>query len=97
MLVVTNLTALFPLWPGNVGLFQVAVALPLLAFNVSYVHGLLFGVGLQAIELVTALAVGFPALVREGVSLSGLRRLSRPGDGLQTAVRQGPSGKQFLP
>jgi uncharacterized membrane protein YbhN (UPF0104 family) len=86
VLLLTNVATLFPLWPGNVGLLQAAVALPLLAYGVPYPKGLLFGVGLQAIELVVALGLGLPALAYEGVTLAELRRLPRRDGGDVGAV-----------
>ena len=46
VLVIMNLVMIFPLWPGNVGLLQAAVAAALLSYGVSYAHGILFGIGL---------------------------------------------------
>ncbi len=50
VLVLMNIATIFPLWPGNVGLVQAAVALPLLQYGVPYARGFAFGIGLQAIE-----------------------------------------------
>src|SRR5205807_1941924 len=51
VLVLMNVATLFPLWPGNVGLVQAAVALPLSSYYaVAYGTGIAFGFGLQAIE-----------------------------------------------
>jgi uncharacterized membrane protein YbhN (UPF0104 family) len=77
VVLLTNVATVFPLWPGNVGLLQAAVALPLLAYGVSYPRGLLFGTGLQAIEIVVAALVGFPSLAYEGLSPAHLRRRPR--------------------
>ena len=38
--VLMNVAMLFPLWPGNVGLVQAAVALPLVSYGVPYAEGL---------------------------------------------------------
>ena len=46
-----NVAMLFPLWPGNIGLVQAAVALPLVSYGVPYAKGFAFGIGLQAIEM----------------------------------------------
>ena len=40
VLVLMNVATIFPLWPGNVGLLQAAVALPLVPYGVAYAHGL---------------------------------------------------------
>ena len=51
VLLLMNVATIFPLWPGNVGLLQAAVALPLVSYGVAYAHGFAFGIGLQAIEV----------------------------------------------
>lgn len=80
VLLATNLATLFPLWPGNIGLFQATVALPLVAYGVPYSTGLLFATGLQAVEISVALSLGLPSLAYEGVSFASLRerRLGAP-------------------
>jgi uncharacterized membrane protein YbhN (UPF0104 family) len=75
VLVMMNAALLFPLWPGNFGLVQVAVALPLLAYGVSYAHGFGFGIGLQAIEASVGVGLGLVSLTREGISFAMLRRM----------------------
>jgi phosphatidylinositol alpha-mannosyltransferase len=42
-------------------------------FAVSYTDALAYGVILQAVEIATAVALGLPALVREGVTWSDMR------------------------
>jgi len=66
---------LFPLWPGNVGLVQAAVALPLVSYGVPYAKGFAFGIGLQAIEMSVGVGIGFIFLAREGLSYAMLRRM----------------------
>jgi hypothetical protein len=69
-----NVATVFPLWPGNVGLVQVAIATPLAAsYGVAYAHGVAFGFGLQAIEASVGIGVGLLFLAREGLSLAMLR------------------------
>jgi hypothetical protein len=65
----------FPFWPGNVGLVQAAVALALLPYGVSYGRGVLFGIGLQAIEVSVGVGLGLLFLAREGFSFAMLRRM----------------------
>ena len=49
---VSTLVQLFPFWPGNVGLFQAAVAQVLVqAYPIDFPHALAFAVGLQVIEV----------------------------------------------
>jgi uncharacterized membrane protein YbhN (UPF0104 family) len=69
VLALVNLAILFPLWPGNVGLLQATVALPLVSYGVSYAHGIAFGVGLQAIEVSVGVTLGLIFLAREGLTL----------------------------
>jgi len=73
VLVLMNVATIFPLWPGNFGLVQIAVALPLVNYNVAYAHGVAFGIGLQAIEASVGVGVGLIFLAREGLSYATLR------------------------
>ena len=51
VLLLMNVATIFPLWPGNIGLLQAAVALPLVAYGVAYSTGFAYGIALQAIEM----------------------------------------------
>jgi glycosyltransferase 2 family protein len=73
VLVLVNVATIFPLWPGNVGLVQAAVALPLIAYGVAKARGIAFGFGLQAIEASVGVGVGMLFLAREGLSFAMLR------------------------
>jgi glycosyltransferase 2 family protein len=75
VLVLMNVAMLFPLWPGNVGLVQAAVALPLVSYGVPYAKGFAFGIGLQAIEMSVGVGIGFIFLAREGLSYAMLRHM----------------------
>ena len=75
VLVLMNVAMLFPLWPGNVGLVQAAVALPLVSYGVAYPKGFAFGIGLQAIEMSVGVGIGFIFLAREGLSFAMLKRM----------------------
>ncbi len=75
VLVLMNVAMLFPLWPGNVGLVQAAVALPLVSYGVAYAKGFAFGIGLQAIEMSVGVGVGLLFLAREGLSFAMLKRM----------------------
>jgi uncharacterized membrane protein YbhN (UPF0104 family) len=75
VLVVMNVVMIFPFWPGNVGLVQAAVAAALLPYGVSYAHGVVFGIGLQAIEASVGVGLGFLFLAREGFTFAMLRRM----------------------
>jgi uncharacterized membrane protein YbhN (UPF0104 family) len=73
VLVLMNVATVFPLWPGNVGLVQAAIALPLLQYGVDSAHGIAYGFGLQAIEASVGVGVGLLFLAREGLSYAMLK------------------------
>jgi phosphatidylinositol alpha-mannosyltransferase len=74
VLFAVNVTAVVPATPSNVGVFQLAVISVLhTGFGVSTQDALAYGVILQAVEIATAVALGLPALVREGLTWSDLR------------------------
>ena len=75
VLVLMNVATIFPLWPGNFGLVQAAVALPLVSYGIAYPHGFAFGIGLQAIEASVGVGVGVIFLAREGLSFAMLRHM----------------------
>jgi peptidoglycan/xylan/chitin deacetylase (PgdA/CDA1 family)/uncharacterized membrane protein YbhN (UPF0104 family) len=73
---VSTLVQLFPFWPGNIGLFQAAVAQVLVqAYPIDFPHAIAFAVGLQVIEVGLGVGLGFWFLSREGLSLSEVRGL----------------------
>jgi hypothetical protein len=74
VLVLMNVATIFPLWPGNVGLVQAAISIPLKQYyNVARATGVAFGFGLQAIEASVGVGVGTIFLAREGLSFAMLR------------------------
>jgi phosphatidylinositol alpha-mannosyltransferase len=74
VLFAVNVTAVVPATPSNVGVFQLAVISVLhTGFGISTADALAYGVILQAVEIATAVALGLPALVREGLTWSDLR------------------------
>jgi uncharacterized membrane protein YbhN (UPF0104 family) len=75
VLVLMNVATIFPLWPGNVGLVQAAVALPLRAYGVDYARGFAYGIGLQAIEASVGIGIGLIFLAREGFSYAMLKEM----------------------
>ena len=75
VLLLMNVATIVPLWPGNVGLVQVAVATPLLQYGVDYGRGIAYGFGLQAIEASVGVGVGLIFLAREGLSFARLREM----------------------
>jgi len=96
VLFAVNVTAVVPATPSNVGVFQLAtISVLTTGFGVSAADALAYGVVLQAVEIATAVVLGLPALVREGVTWSDMRmralsaapvRLSpRPGEAAESA------------
>jgi len=80
-----NVATIVPLWPGNVGLVQIAVATPLVNYGIAYPHGIAFGIGLQAIEASVGIGIGLVFLAREGLSFATLRQMDeRTEDTLET-------------
>ncbi|HEV7163362.1 MAG TPA: lysylphosphatidylglycerol synthase domain-containing protein [Solirubrobacteraceae bacterium] len=74
VLFAVNATAVIPATPANVGVFQAACAAVLVgAYHVSTPDAIAYGIVLQLIELVTALIMGLPALVNEGLSWKDVR------------------------
>jgi phosphatidyl-myo-inositol alpha-mannosyltransferase len=74
VLFAVNVTAVLPATPANVGVFQAAcVAVLAGAYHVSTPDALAYGIVLQAVEVLTALMMGLPALVNEGLSWREVR------------------------
>jgi phosphatidylinositol alpha-mannosyltransferase len=74
VLFAVNVTAVVPATPSNIGVFQLAVISVLhTGFGVSTADALAYGVILQGVEIATAVMLGLPALVREGLTWSDLR------------------------
>jgi glycosyltransferase 2 family protein len=75
VLLLMNVAMIFPLWPGNIGLLQAVVALPLVSYGVAYSTGIAFGLGLQVLEMSVGVGMGLFFLTREGLTLANLRRM----------------------
>ncbi len=75
VLLLMNVATIFPLWPGNIGLLQAAVALPLVQYGVAYSTGFAFGLVLQIVEMSVGVGVGLIFLAREGLSFATLREM----------------------
>ena len=73
VLFAVNVTAVLPATPSNLGVFQAACVAVLSAYHVSHTDALAYGIILQAVEVATAVALGMPALVREGMTWKDLR------------------------
>jgi phosphatidylinositol alpha-mannosyltransferase len=77
ILLAVNLSAVLPATPSNVGVFQAACLVVLAAYGVGAGPGLAYGIILQAVEVLTALALGAPALLAEGLRWQDIRRAPR--------------------
>jgi uncharacterized membrane protein YbhN (UPF0104 family) len=86
VLVLMNIATIVPLWPGNVGLMQAAVALPLRNYGVAYATGFAYGLALQGIEMACGIGLGIVALAREGISVAMLRRMQEEEDSSENAT-----------
>lgn len=73
VLFAVNVTAILPVTPSNVGVYQAACVAVLGAYGIGYAEALAYGIILQGLELATAVALGAPALVREGMSWRDMR------------------------
>jgi phosphatidyl-myo-inositol alpha-mannosyltransferase len=73
VLFAVNVTAVLPATPSNLGVFQAACVAVLAAYHVSHTDALAYGIILQAVEVATAVTLGMPALVREGMTWKDLR------------------------
>jgi phosphatidyl-myo-inositol alpha-mannosyltransferase len=73
VLFAVNVTAALPATPSNIGVFQAACVAVLSAYGVGKTDALAYGIILQAVEIATAVVLGMPALLREGMTWKDLR------------------------
>jgi phosphatidylinositol alpha-mannosyltransferase len=73
ILFAVNVTAVVPVTPSNIGVFQAACVLVLSRYGVDAPTAIAYGVVLQAVEVATAFVMGAPALIREGLSWRDVR------------------------
>jgi phosphatidyl-myo-inositol alpha-mannosyltransferase len=98
VLFAVNVTAVVPATPSNIGVFQLAVISVLhTGWGIGAADALAYGVILQAVEIATAVALGLPALVREGLTWSDLRvqALSASPVRLEPHPRQRDAGERI--
>ena len=69
----SNLVGLFPIVPGNLVVFQGATYTALQVYNVPTNLAITFSIGLQLIEAVLGVGIGFFFLSYEGLSVGELR------------------------
>lgn len=86
VLLLMNIATVFPLWPGNIGLLQAAVALPLTQYGVAYGTGFAFGLALQALEMSVGVGVGIVSLMREGLSFASLKSIEEADESSEEGV-----------
>jgi len=86
VLVLMNVATIVPLWPGNIGLVQAAVAVPLRNYGVPYATGFAYGLALQGIEIACGVGLGLIAVAREGISFAVLRRMQDEEDSAEDAL-----------
>lgn len=74
LLILINVAGAMPATPGNVGVFQLATVIPLIAtYDISKTTALAFSIGLQMIEGSIGLGVGSACLLREGLKFGQVR------------------------
>jgi uncharacterized membrane protein YbhN (UPF0104 family) len=77
----STIVQLFPFWPGNLGIFQLGVAGPLVSvYAISTANAVAFSVGLQLVEGLLGVGLGLFFLAREGLSLTTARQLATIDD-----------------
>jgi phosphatidyl-myo-inositol alpha-mannosyltransferase len=76
VLLAVNVSAVLPATPANVGVFQAACLVVLAAYGVGASTALAYGILLQAVEVVTAVGLGIPALLGEGLTWRDIRSAS---------------------
>jgi phosphatidylinositol alpha-mannosyltransferase len=81
ILLAVNLSAVLPPTPSNVGVFQAACLVVLAAYGVAAGPAIAYGIILQAVEVVTALGLGVPALLGEGLGWRDIRPNRDPSAG----------------
>src|SRR5206468_7862180 len=72
VLFAVNVTAVLPATPSNLGVFQAACVAVLAPYGISHTDALAYGIVLQAVEIATAVMLGMPALLGEGLSFKDM-------------------------
>jgi phosphatidylinositol alpha-mannosyltransferase len=94
VLFAVNVTAVLPVTPSNLGVFQAAcVAVLGGAYGVGPAEALGYGLVLQAVELTTAVVMGMPALMAEGLSWREVRLRALAGAPVRLAPRERMGGE----
>jgi phosphatidyl-myo-inositol alpha-mannosyltransferase len=91
VLFAVNVTAILPVTPSNVGVFQFAVVTVLSGvYGVPAAAALGYGIILQSVELATAIVFGLPALIGEGLSWRDVRMRALATTPVQLRQRAAP-------
>ena len=91
ILLAVNVSAVLPATPSNVGAFQAACLVVLAAYGVAAGPAIAYGIILQAVEVVTALALGVPALLAEGLTWRDIRAAGAEASDAETPAPSGAS------
>ncbi len=95
VLFAVNITAALPATPANLGVFQAACAAVLhTGWHVGVGTGVAYGVILQAVEVSTALLMGGPALLKEGMSWREVRLRAMHAAPVKLPARTGSSRRR---
>jgi len=86
VLILTNLIGLVPITPGNVGTFQAAAVAALAAGGLAAGPAVAYALGLQAMQLVVAIAAGSVSLSLHDLRLADLSTKSRHAGALLQRV-----------
>ncbi|MDX6720064.1 MAG: phosphatidyl-myo-inositol alpha-mannosyltransferase [Solirubrobacteraceae bacterium] len=89
VLFAVNVTAVLPATPSNLGVFQAACVAVLTAYGVGAADALAYGIILQAVEIATAIVMGTPALLKEGLSWREVRLRAMHASPVELAPVQG--------
>ncbi len=95
VLFAVNITAVLPATPANLGVFQAACATVLhTGWHVGFGAGVAYGVILQAVEVSTALLMGAPALLKEGMSWREVRLRAMNAAPVKLPARSPKAGRR---
>ncbi len=89
VLFAVNVTAVLPATPSNLGVFQAACVAVLTAYGVGAADALAYGIILQSVEIATAIVMGAPALVKEGLSWRDVRLRAMHASPVELSPAQG--------
>lgn len=95
VLFAVNVTAVLPATPSNLGIFQAACVVVLSGgYGVSHADALGYGIVLQAVEIATAVFMGMPALLNEGLSWRDVRLRALQTAPVELRARRSASAAQ---